>query len=121
MKRSSIFGIDELAGEASREFGYLRDLETPNSRAVRGEMGGMPISGHPGQDALYGRPRQDGSMLRAARRAAEPGTQTDKPPGGHRTSLDLSNPIFVYIQIHSINGPVKVRLMIEQFVVLVVV
>ena len=73
------------------------------------------------EDALYGRPRQDGSMLRAARRAAEPGTQTDKPPGGHRTSLDLSNSIFVYIQIHSINALVKVRPMIEQFAVLAVI
>ncbi|MFC1777976.1 hypothetical protein ACFL3I_11660, partial [Pseudomonadota bacterium] len=42
-------------------------------------------------DALYGRPRQDGSMLREARRAAEPGTQTDKPSDGRRTSLTNRN------------------------------
>jgi hypothetical protein len=42
---------------ASRGFACLRDLAAPSKRGVRGEMGGMLISGHSGQDALYGRPR----------------------------------------------------------------
>ena len=60
----------------------MRDLAAPNRRDVRGEMGGMLISGHSGQDAPYGRPRKDVPNVREARRAAKPGARTGRPPDG---------------------------------------
>jgi len=85
----------------TRWIAWLGDLAAPNRRAFRGEMDGMSISGHPGQDkvrpqsgregslgcALYGRPRQEGTQVREARRAAKPGTQPGKLPGVCPTSL----------------------------------
>ena len=60
---------------------HLGDLSALKQRTVRGKIDTKSILGHPGQDVLYGRPREDGSMLREARRAVEEGTQTDQITG----------------------------------------
>ena len=82
----------------TRRLTCVGDFVAPDRRGVRGEMDGMSISGHPGHDALYGRPRQDGPKVRVARRAAESGTHTGQSPSG---PMLFNSPRFLQVARHA--------------------